>query len=86
MSNEFVLSAPYDNQYDAMADPDFEDPTAGRYKEPEFNKVLINRTRPEPCDHVITLYEINNDVDPTVYRKDAHQCERFVRIQKLYKS
>ncbi|KXJ73955.1 hypothetical protein RP20_CCG014670 [Aedes albopictus] len=68
--------APYDNQYDAMADPDFEDPTAGRYKEPEFNKVLINRTRPEPCDHVITLYEINNDVDPTVYRKDAHQCER----------
>ncbi|KXJ79946.1 hypothetical protein RP20_CCG027437 [Aedes albopictus] len=67
---------PYDNQYDAMADPDFEDPTAGRYKEPEFNKVLINRTRPEPCDHVITLYEINNDVDPTVYRKDAHQCER----------
>ncbi|EAT48840.1 AAEL000121-PA, partial [Aedes aegypti] len=76
ISNDFVLSVPYDNQYDAMADPDFEDPTAGRYKEPEFNKVLINRTRPEPCDHVITLYEINNDVDPTVYRKDAHQCER----------
>ncbi|XP_062542723.1 voltage-dependent calcium channel subunit alpha-2/delta-3 isoform X3 [Armigeres subalbatus] len=67
---------PYDNQYDAMSDPDFEDPTAGRYKEPEFNKVLINRTRPEPCDHVITLYELNNDADPTLYHKDAHQCER----------
>lgn len=72
----------YDSsQYDAAADMgDLEDPTAGRYKEPEFNKVLINRTRPEPCDHVITLYEQNSDADPAVYRKDSHQCERLVEL------
>ncbi|XP_055630867.1 voltage-dependent calcium channel subunit alpha-2/delta-3 isoform X3 [Toxorhynchites rutilus septentrionalis] len=70
--------AMYDSgAYDGGADlGDLEDPTAGRYKEPEFNRVLINRTRPEPCDHVITLYELNNDVDPAVYRRNAHQCER----------
>uniref|UniRef100_A0A8D8E3C7 Voltage-dependent calcium channel subunit alpha-2/delta-3 n=4 Tax=Culex pipiens TaxID=7175 RepID=A0A8D8E3C7_CULPI len=68
----------YDSSaYDAVAEMgDLEDPTAGRYKEPEFNKVLINRTRPEPCDHVITLYELNNDLEPSMYKKDAHQCER----------
>ncbi|XP_065086462.1 voltage-dependent calcium channel subunit alpha-2/delta-3 isoform X3 [Ochlerotatus camptorhynchus] len=78
----FTIVQAYDevydsSQYDAASDlGDIEDPTAGRYKEPEFNKVLINRTRPEPCDHVITLYEQNNDADPAVYRKDSHQCER----------
>ncbi|XP_055604130.1 uncharacterized protein LOC129752368 [Uranotaenia lowii] len=67
----------YDNNiYDVPDQVDPEDPTAGRYKEPEFHRVLINRTRPDPCDHVITLYELNNDVEPVVYRKDAHQCER----------
>uniref|UniRef100_A0A182QGK0 VWFA domain-containing protein n=1 Tax=Anopheles farauti TaxID=69004 RepID=A0A182QGK0_9DIPT len=55
---------------------DLDDPTLNRYKEPEFTKVLINRTRPEPCDHVITLYELNMDVDQSVYTKEAHQCER----------
>ncbi|XP_052894831.1 voltage-dependent calcium channel subunit alpha-2/delta-3 [Anopheles moucheti] len=72
----------YDEIYDTGAYDvvpelgDLDDPTLNRYKEPEFNKVLINRTRPEPCDHVITLYELNMDVDPSVYTKEAHQCER----------
>ncbi|XP_050094593.1 voltage-dependent calcium channel subunit alpha-2/delta-3 isoform X2 [Anopheles aquasalis] len=72
----------YDEMYDAAAYDavpelgDLDDPTLNRYKEPEFTKVLINRTRPEPCDHVITLYELNMDVDPLIYTKEAHQCER----------
>ncbi|XP_053674579.1 voltage-dependent calcium channel subunit alpha-2/delta-3 [Anopheles nili] len=76
------LAQAYDEIYDTGAYDvvpelgDLDDPTLNRYKEPEFNKVLINRTRPEPCDHVITLYEINMDVDPSVYTKEAHQCER----------
>ncbi|XP_050073474.1 voltage-dependent calcium channel subunit alpha-2/delta-3 isoform X5 [Anopheles maculipalpis] len=76
------LAQAYDEIYDTGAYDvvpelgDLDDPTLNRYKEPEFNKVLINRTRPEPCDHVITLYELNMDVDPSVYTKEAHQCER----------
>ncbi|XP_053666782.1 voltage-dependent calcium channel subunit alpha-2/delta-3 [Anopheles marshallii] len=76
------LAQAYDEMYDTGAYDvvpelgDLDDPTLNRYKEPEFNKVLINRTRPEPCDHVITLYELNMDVDPSVYTKEAHQCER----------
>uniref|UniRef100_A0A182SSK7 Voltage-dependent calcium channel alpha-2/delta subunit conserved region domain-containing protein n=1 Tax=Anopheles maculatus TaxID=74869 RepID=A0A182SSK7_9DIPT len=76
------LAQAYDEVYDTGAYDvvpelgDLDDPTLNRYKEPEFNKVLINRTRPEPCDHVITLYELNMDVDPSVYTKEAHQCER----------
>ncbi|XP_041769971.1 voltage-dependent calcium channel subunit alpha-2/delta-3 isoform X3 [Anopheles merus] len=76
------LARAYDEMYDTGAYDvvpelgDLDDPTLNRYKEPEFNKVLINRTRPEPCDHVITLYELNMDVDPSVYTKEAHQCER----------
>lgn len=78
----------YDSSaYDAVAEMgDLEDPTAGRYKEPEFNKVLINRTRPEPCDHVITLYELNNDLEPSMYKKDAHQCERYGDYRDILKS
>ncbi|XP_052873688.1 voltage-dependent calcium channel subunit alpha-2/delta-3 [Anopheles cruzii] len=72
----------YDEMYDGAAYDvvpelgDLDDPTLNRYKEPEFTKVLINRTRPEACDHVITLYELNMDVDASVYTKEAHQCER----------
>ncbi|KFB44569.1 AGAP005490-PA-like protein [Anopheles sinensis] len=71
--DEIYDSGAYDNVPDMG---DLDDPTMNRYKEPDFGKVLINRTRPEPCDHVITLYELNMDVDPSVYTKEAHQCER----------
>ena len=55
-----------------------------RYKEPEFDRrLLINRTRPEPCDHQIPLYELNAEVDENVFNEPANQCEKPYVVMRI---
>lgn len=42
------------------------------------NSVIINRTRLQPCDRIITLYTLYPSIkNKTVYRTPAHGCERL---------
>ncbi|XP_055687320.1 voltage-dependent calcium channel subunit alpha-2/delta-3 isoform X1 [Lutzomyia longipalpis] len=68
----------YPDNYDGLPLPT--EPYGGplpKAKEPEFDRrVLINKTRPQPCDQIITLYQLNMDKEKTVFKKPASGCER----------
>ncbi|XP_059614107.1 voltage-dependent calcium channel subunit alpha-2/delta-3 isoform X2 [Phlebotomus argentipes] len=68
----------YPESYDGFVLPT--EPYGGQLpkaKEPEFDRrVLINKTRPETCDQVITLYQLNMEKEKTVFKKPASGCER----------
>lgn len=41
------------------------------------NSVIINRTRLQPCDKVISLYTLGPLGDKSIYNEPAEDCERF---------
>lgn len=81
-----ILFLPVDANYVgytyAMDDMFYPEPTEPYYnvpttKRPEFDRrVLINKTRPQPCDQIITLYQLNMEKEKTVFKKPASGCER----------
>lgn len=42
-----------------------------------YNKVSINKTRPETCDQEITLYQLDTDKDTTIYITPASRERPF---------
>lgn len=66
------------------------DPMENRAEPPSDDKakpfdssVIINRTRLQPCDRVITLYTLYPPIkNKTVYRIPAHGCERYITFFK----
>lgn len=54
-------------------------------KEREFDKrILINKTRPEPCDQIMMLYQINRDKN--VFKTPSNGCERPFIVWPIQKS
>lgn len=74
INNFFFFYYSLDN-YPEPTEPN--DMPPSKAKEQEFDKrVLLNRTRPQPCDHIITLYKLNDTKDITAYKTPLQQCER----------
>lgn len=45
------------------------------------NSAVINRTRLQSCDQIVTLYTLSPpNKNKTVYRTPAHGCERYAVI------
>lgn len=66
----------YDN-YDLPDPTERYDMPASKSKEQDFDKrVLINRTRPEKCDKIITLYQLTTAKEEKVYERQMTGCER----------
>lgn len=57
---------------------DIREPSSDDKSKQFDNSVIINRTRLQPCDRIITLYTLYPSIkNKTVYRTPAHGCERF---------
>lgn len=41
------------------------------------NSVILNRTRLQPCDKVISLYTLGSLGDKSIYNEPAEDCERY---------
>lgn len=86
--NLSILPTEAFNHYDDY-DSSTSDPLENRAEPPTDEKVkqfdssvIMNRTRLQPCDRVITLYTLYpSNKNKTVYRTPAHGCERFVELK-----
>lgn len=78
----------YQDSYDGATDqPDRDDIPPSKAKEDAFDKrVLINKTRPEPCDHELTLYQLNSDKESIIYNTPANGCERPFTVLPIKQS
>lgn len=84
-SNNIFLD--YQESYDGATDqPDRDDIPPSKAKEDAFDKrVLINKTRPEPCDHELRLYQLNSE-DSTIFNIPADACERPFTVLPIKQS
>ena len=48
--------------------------------EPPYEKLQINRTRPEPCDKEMDLYQLQSDNDQAFAKKGDQGCSRYSSI------
>jgi hypothetical protein len=46
--------------------------------EPPYDKLQINRTRPEPCDMEMDLYQLQYNNNRAFGKKAEEGCARFV--------
>lgn len=48
--------------------------------EPPYEKLQINRTRPEPCDKEVDLYQLQAHNERAFARKGGEECARYSSI------
>jgi hypothetical protein len=48
--------------------------------EPPYEKLQINRTRPEPCDKEMDLYQLQPNIDGVFDKKVDEGCSRYGSI------
>jgi hypothetical protein len=51
--------------------------------EPPYEKLQINRTRPEPCDKEMDLYQLQSKNDRAFAKKVDEGCSRYSSILLL---
>lgn len=65
------------DSYDDMTIPTLSSEESAKEKDQKFYKLLrIPKTRPQTCDQIITLYQINVDRNDKAFQTPAKDCER----------
>jgi hypothetical protein len=73
----------YNDGFDMPTTTTFVEDSDGQYMkptEPPYEKLQINRTRPEPCDKEMDLYQLQSQNDRAFAKKSDEGCSRYRSI------